>query len=101
MGNRDELWNATWETFYDASYYEVLFGKLSQNWQIFDFITRLLIALTASGSAVAGWALWNESNYKEYWVITAAIASILSIVHALLNTTDKVKNCQMILIVSG
>lgn len=92
MGDRDELWGATWETFYDASYYEILFGSLLKNWQTFDFVTRLLVALTASGSAVAGWALWNDVNYKDYWVFAAGIASLLSIVHATLNTPDKVKN---------
>lgn len=92
MGNRDELWKATWEAFYDASYYEVLFGELSKRWQTFDFITRLLVALTASGSAVAGWALWNDENFKVMWLLAAGTASLLSIAHATFNTPDRVKN---------
>jgi len=30
MGNRDEVWNATCETFYDASYYVILFELISK-----------------------------------------------------------------------
>jgi hypothetical protein len=92
MGNRDELWKATWETLYDASYYEVLFAEVLKRWQAFDIITRLLVAITASGSAVAGWALWNDDNYKILWLVVAGIASLLSIIHATLNTPDRVKN---------
>ena len=63
MGNRDELWKATWETLYDASYYEVLFSEVLKRWQAFDFITRLLVAVTASGSAArAGSDLANQLN---------------------------------------
>ncbi len=92
MGNKDELWNATWEALYDASYYEILFGELSKEWQKFDFITRVLVALTASGSAVAGWALWSYDNFKVIWLVVAGTASLMSIVHATLNTPDRVKS---------
>ena len=91
MGNRDELWNVAWETFYDAYYYEILFDDISKKWQTFDFATRLLVALTASGSAVAGWALWSDENYKIGWVVFAGLASVISIIHAALNTNEKLK----------
>jgi hypothetical protein len=92
MGNRDELWKATWETLYDVSYYEVLFDVVLKRWQTFDFLTRLLVAVTASGSAVAGWALWNDENFKVPWMAVAGVASLMSIIHATLNTPDRVKN---------
>lgn len=92
MGDRDELWNAVWDGFYDAFYNEILFGEILKNWQKFDFITRLVIAFTASGSAIAGWTLWNDDDYKILWVFIAGAASILSIIHTTLNTPDRVKN---------
>lgn len=92
MGSRDELWKVSWETFYDTFYYEVLFGELSKSWQRFDFVARLLVALTASGSAVAGWALWNDADYKLYWTLFAALASVISIVHATVNAPEKLKH---------
>jgi len=92
MGDRNELWKIAWETFYDASYYEILFGETSKNWQTFDFVARLLVAFTVSGSAVSGWALWNDEEYKIGWVIFAGAASVISIIHATLNTNDKLKH---------
>ncbi len=92
MGDRDELLKASWETFYDASYYQILFEEVSKRWQTFDFITRLLVAVTASGSTIAGWALWNDDGFKCIWLFTAGFASLISIVHATLNTPEKVKN---------
>lgn len=73
MGNREELKKAIWETFYKAMYYEILFDEISKRWQAFDFITRLLVALTASGSAIAGWALWNNDDFKYIWVFAITI----------------------------
>jgi len=92
MGNRDELWKASWESLYDASYYEILFGEVSKSWQFFDFITRLLVALTASGSAVAGWVLWNDEQFKVAWVIAAGVASVLSILHTTFNTPERINS---------
>lgn len=90
MGKRDELWDKTWNTFYDVSYYVILFGIISKRWQKFDFYTRLLVAITASSSAVAGWALWNDANFKIFWVLLAGFASFISIVHTVASTQEKV-----------
>lgn len=96
-GNRDELWKAAWETFYDASYYEVLFTEVMTRWQSFDFVARLLVSLTASSSAIAGWALWNDDDYKALWVLFAGVASVLSIIHTTLNATEKLKKYSKLL----
>ena len=90
MGNRDELKTAVWDSFYDTSYFDILFTDISKRWQIFDYVTRLLVAFTASGSAIAGWALWNQADFKTVWVVSAGVASILSIIHATSNATEKV-----------
>ena len=91
MASRDELWKASWDTFYDAYYYQILFSELSKKWQKFDFITRLLVALTAPTSAVAGWALWNDDEFKVYWVVFAGLSSLVSILHSTSNTGEKLK----------
>jgi len=91
LGNRDEVWNAAWETFYDTYYHVILFEMLSKRWQTLDFLTKLLVTITTSSSAVAGWALWNDNDYKIVWLVLAGFASFISIIHTTLNVNEKVK----------
>ncbi|HFQ5373700.1 TPA: hypothetical protein ACGUM3_001531 [Vibrio vulnificus] len=91
MGDRDEYWNTLWSNYYDSYYYSILFSELTIRAQWFDFISKLLVAVTASGSAIAGWALWEEPSFKIYWVIIAGTASFISIVHTTLNISEKLK----------
>ncbi len=78
---RDQLWEKTFQTYYDTYYEEVLAEKLIRRWQLVDEITKVLVALTVSGSAVSGWALWTTPQFKTGWAILAGIAAVLSIVN--------------------
>jgi len=88
---RDELWTATFDTYYDAYYEELLAAALVRRWQRVDAFTKVLVALTASGSAVAGWTLWSQPGFKTSWTFIAGIAALLSILHSTLNVADRVK----------
>ena len=46
-----ELWKAVFETFYDASYNEAVADTLVSRWQVVDDLSKILVAVTASGSA--------------------------------------------------
>lgn len=81
-GNRDELWKSSWETYYDSYYFDIVLGRVISRWKIFDLLTKIIVALTATSSAVAGWSLWSQGTYKEAWAILAGVAAVLSIVHA-------------------
>ncbi|MGD0279503.1 MAG: hypothetical protein ABSC11_09375, partial [Smithella sp.] len=50
------------------------------------------IAITATGSAVAGWKLWSKSGFMEIWLILAGVAAILSILHASLAVAERVRD---------
>lgn len=89
---RDELWNGVFDTYYDAYYNEVLADKLISRWQYFDEITKVLVALTASGSAIAGWTLWSKPGFEFVWVLMAGAAAVLSIIHAALSVADRLKD---------
>jgi hypothetical protein len=88
---RDELWNAAFDTYYDSYYQELLRDALVDRWQRVDEVTKVLAALTASGSAISGWALWNEPHLKATWAILAGIAALLTVVHATLNVPERVR----------
>jgi len=60
-------------------------------WLVLDHVSRILIALFASGSAVAGWSLWSSETGKVWWVALAAIAAVASIVAGTLGVQDRVK----------
>ncbi len=89
---RDELWQVSFETYYDAYFQELVADGLINDWQRVDEITRLLVALTASGSAVSGWALWTEPHFRLAWVFLAGAAAVLAIVHATLGVSGRLKD---------
>ena len=93
---RDKIWEKSFETYYDSYFQELVAGKLVYRWSLFDEITKVLVAITATGSAVAGWSLWNKPDFKNAWIILAALGAILSIVHAALNVQSKLKEWEEI-----
>jgi hypothetical protein len=88
---RDNLWNASFEIFYDCYFEEMIADRLVHFWSVVDDITKWLVAITASGSAVAGWALWSGHGYKEIWLLLSMTASLLSITHSALGIQGRIK----------
>jgi hypothetical protein len=87
-----ELWKAVFETYYDAFYNEVLADKLVNRWQIADDASNILVAVTASGSALSGWALWNQPGYRLLWTGLAGFSAILGITHSSLGVAHRLKD---------
>ena len=86
---RDELWEATWKTYYDVYFQEILAERLVLRWQRFDEFSKIFVALTASGSAISGWTLWNNPEYKLTWVLIAGFGALLAIIHKSLDVSRK------------
>ena len=89
---RDQSWEATYNTYYDAFYEELVSDSLIQKWQWLDEITKILVALTASGSAVSGWALWQQSELRYVWAILAALSAVLAIAHTALDIPGRLRD---------
>lgn len=85
------LWQAVYDTYYDCYYQEFEAELLLLRWQKFDDGVRILVALTASSSAVAGWALWNQPGLRYVWVALAGLTAVLSIVHAALSVPGRIR----------
>jgi len=90
--SRDVIWNKTFDVYYDSYWVELLSDNVIGFWQKTDDITKVIVALTVSGSAVSGWTLWNQPGFKYIWAILAGISAILSITHAALGVTGKVRD---------
>jgi hypothetical protein len=86
---RDEVWDAVWGVYYNTYFQEVLAERLVLRWQRFNEASKVLIALTASGSALSGWALWSDPGFKVLWALLAGIGAILAIVHKSLDVSGK------------
>ena len=94
MDERDRLWDVVFDTYYDVYFEELAAENLSRRLGGLDNLTKFLVALTASGSAVAGWALWSSSGWRILWAILAGFAAILSILGATLKTPDRVRRLE-------
>jgi len=91
MDKRDGIWNKVFEIFYDSFYFELLSSKIASKWLFVDEITKILVAITTSGSAIAGWSLWNKEGFQFIWIFLAGTGALLSVLHATLNVSNRVK----------
>ena len=86
-----EIWEFSVTKLYDAFFEELRAEELSERYEKFEKVTSFFIALTASGSAFAGWSLWNEPDWKMVWVIIAVMVSILSIGKNIFRVPGRIK----------
>lgn len=87
----DKLRKNSFRTFYKSYYQELVSGKLGLRWQRIDSPIGILVALTASGSAVAVFTLWSQPGWNVLWGIIAGIASVASIAHSALGVPARIK----------
>lgn len=92
VDQRDELWNAVYDTYYESYFQELLADDLVTLWRNVDEATKVLVALTATGSAVSGWAVWKLGYGQELWVLLSGFVAVIAIVHAALGVPVKLKD---------
>ncbi|MGL6075705.1 MAG: hypothetical protein ACRC8S_16235 [Fimbriiglobus sp.] len=88
---RNLLWRESFRLLYDSYYEQLLAEQLLARWYWVDLISRWLVAVTASGSAIAAWAVWAKEGFTIVWAIVAALSSLLSISHSVLNVGNRLK----------
>ena len=88
---RDVLWNAVYEVHYQTYYEELLIECLLGYWSKVDAIAKVVIALTSSSTAVAGWSMWNKDEYKIVWAFFAGSGAVLAILSSALGIQTKLK----------
>jgi hypothetical protein len=89
---RDEIWSANYKLWYDSEYNAERSDRLISRWQAVDDLTKVIVALTTSGSVVAGWALWSTSSFKVFWAVLAGTGAVLSIVSSSLGVPARLKD---------
>ena len=89
---RDEIWNAVFNTRYDAAYNHLVCDSMVDRWQRVHDLTSVIVALTVSGSAISGWALWTVPEFRPIWAGFAGVGAILAIVHSTLAVHSRLRN---------
>lgn len=87
----DLYWKPAYVTYYEAYFQELASEGLVSRWQKIDIVTAFLVAVTASGSAIAGWALWNAPGWKLAWATIAGSATLASVGHGVVRVPSRVK----------
>lgn len=90
--SRDELWQVSFEVYYDSYYGEILASKMLDIWLRVDSVAKIAIALATSGSALLGWVSWRYGFPWVGWSVFASAASLLAILHATLAVPQKIKD---------
>jgi hypothetical protein len=88
---REALWEASFVTYYDTLFEEMASEGLVTGWSRFDDVTKVLVTLTASGSAISGWALWSRPGYRLFFVLLTGLAGLLSLLSTSLAITGRIK----------
>jgi hypothetical protein len=92
IGSLQSLWRASFDTYFDAFFEELLAAAMIGRWSKLDDLTKVIVALTASGSAVTGWAVWTHPGAKVIWGICSGAAALLSVVHSSLGISTRIKS---------
>jgi hypothetical protein len=89
---RDEIWKAAWNTHYLVYFDEMLSDALVKRWMRIDDLVKIATAVTAGGSVIAGWTLWNQPSLKVVWAVLAGFGAVCAIVHTALGVSYRLKD---------
>lgn len=87
----NSYWRLSYETLYEVIFQEGVSSALVERWRRIDILTNILVAVTASGSAIAGWAIWNQAGGRAAWAVMAGLVSVLSIIHGAVQVPTQLK----------
>jgi len=87
----DQLWQRLFDIKYQAYFEEMCIERSLTWWKRVDIGAKILHGATTSGSAVAGWSLWNDPEYKTVWAIVAGGTALLSLTNIAVNVSEKLK----------
>ena len=83
VDSRDQLWDATFETYYNCYYQEIFSDVLLTRWQRVDDGTKLVVAFFAAGSAIAGLVNYYAKSLDIDWAwpLLTGIAAVIALFH--------------------
>jgi hypothetical protein len=70
---------------------ELVSEQLSNFWGRFNALSTILVAATATGSAIAGWTLFNTTVGRVIWGVLSGVAALASLLDSTLAVPRRVK----------
>jgi hypothetical protein len=83
------IWNELYDRYYEAYFEELRGERLISIWKPLDVGCRVLLATTAAGSAVSGWALWQMEGFKTLWTIIAGFVAFVAIAYSVVGVSER------------
>ncbi|HZE62661.1 MAG TPA: hypothetical protein VE056_02220 [Pyrinomonadaceae bacterium] len=88
----EKYWKPSYETLYKVAFQEAISSALADKWLRIDTVVNIVVSITATGSAIAGWALWTQPGWRIGWVLSAGFVSVLSIIHNGIQVPTRLKD---------
>jgi hypothetical protein len=94
LDEREFIWSQSFNLLYEIWNAELQTEELIRLVTIIDRITTFLVTITATTSAVAGWAIWGQPGWKEAWIVVAGAAALLSAAHTTMQISASVQKLE-------
>jgi hypothetical protein len=91
IDSRDAIWNAAHDLLYRVRYAELLKAALLTRWVWLDGITKIVVAISSSGAALAGLVFWKNTDYTFLWPMFTSASALLAIISKQLNVAETLK----------
>ena len=88
---RDAIWNETHALLYNTRYAEEIEKALLARWTWLDSITKVAVAISSGGAALAGLVFWKNNDYTFLWPLFTSASTLLAIVSKQLSVADKLQ----------
>lgn len=88
---RDAIWNEAHDLLYRTSYAEILKTALLARWVWLDSITKIAVAISSGGAALAGLVFWKNSDYTFLWPMFTSASALLALISKQLSVAEKLK----------
>jgi hypothetical protein len=97
MDKKQALWNEATRNYYQVFLQERIIDRLIIRWEHFDLIYKILIGLTTTGSAISGWMIWSEPEFRWLWLILTSVAPLLTVFYASASIDKELKKANRLL----
>lgn len=97
---RQQYWQELWKLYYSVYFHELVDATVGNRLSWAVKISDFVFGATASGSAIAAWAVWNEAAFQPVWGALSGAAGFLAIVMPIIGIRDLAKNYSASLILA-
>jgi hypothetical protein len=91
MQGNHPVWDV-YDQFRTARLNELYYGRRLLSYERFNFWSEVVVAVTSSSSAIAGFAFWSSEAGNPAWKAMLALAAVVTVMKPLLNLTKRIRS---------